>query len=88
MSEQGNSRYGKGGFSPRFTVTRTDGKLCRAEARYMVMDGGGADPHAVKAIRAYAESVAAENGELARDLFAMLEPGKWPADMAQHKDAA
>jgi hypothetical protein len=87
MSEQGISRYGKGGFSPRFVVTRTDGKPCRSEARYMVLDGSGADPHAVKAIRAYAASVAAENGDLARDLYAMLEPGKWPACLAQHKAA-
>lgn len=52
MPEQ--SRYLEGGFEPRFVVTRTDGKPCRPEARYIVLDGGGADPHAYWAIRLYA----------------------------------
>lgn len=97
MSKQGESRFGKGGFSPRFTVSRTDGKPCRASARYMVLDGSGADPHARLALRVYAASVRADNPELADDLERMLGPGNgvglvtqgdWPADMAQHADAA
>jgi hypothetical protein len=62
MSE---SRYATGGFGPRFVVTRTDGKPCRESARYFVLDISGADPHAVKAARAYAESVYEENRHLA-----------------------
>lgn len=84
MSKQ--SRFSSGGFSPRFSIVRTDGKPCRPSARYMVLDGSGADPHAIKALRAYAESVRTENNELAADLDRMLA-GDWPAAMAQHADA-
>lgn len=84
MSE--GSRFSAGGFSPRFLVTRTDGKPCRPSARYMVMDGSGADPHALAALKVYAESVRHDNHELAADLDRMLG-GDWPKEMAQHKDA-
>lgn len=84
MSEQ--SRYATGGFSPRFVVTRADGKPCREGARYMVLDGSGADPHAVKALKVYADSVRGENPELAADLDKMLA-GEWAAEQAQHGDA-
>jgi hypothetical protein len=80
------SRYGSGGFSPRFVVTRADGKPCRPGARYMVLDGSGADPHALKALSAYAESVRAENPELAAGLDRMLG-GDWPKELAQHGTA-
>lgn len=80
------SRYIEGGFEPRFVVTRTDGKPCRPDARYIVLDGSGADPHAVKALREYANSVRSENQNLADDLEYMLD-GNWPAELAQHKDA-
>lgn len=81
-----DSRYKTGGFEPRFTVTRTDGKPCRAGARYMVLDGSGADPHAYRALRTYADSVRGENSKLADDLEKMLA-GNWPAKLAQHGDA-
>jgi hypothetical protein len=81
-----SSRYQSGGFDPRFVVTRTDGKPCRPGARYMVLDGSGADPHAAKALKVYAESVRAENPALAGDLDRMLS-GDWPKELAQHKDA-
>ena len=92
------SRYGAGGFSPRFVVTRADGKPCRPDARYMVLDGGGTDPHALLALRVYAASVRAENPTLADDIEQMIgltggangrvvTGGSWPAEMAQHKDA-
>lgn len=93
----GVSRYGSGGFSPRFTVTRTDGKPCRPDARYMVLDGSGADPHALLALKVYAASVRAENPELADDIDRMIghtggndrvvTGGTWPAELAQHGDA-
>ena len=83
-----NSRYGSGGFSPRFVVTRADGKPCRPGARYFVLDIGGADPHALAAAKCYADSVRAENPELAADLDAMLaDPAAIPPAMAQHGDA-
>lgn len=92
------SRYGSGGFSPRFVVTRADGKPCRPGARYMVLDGSGADPHALLALKVYAASVRSENPELAADIERMVghsggdngrvvTGGVWPAEMAQHKDA-
>lgn len=62
----GVSRYGSGGVSPRFIVTRADGKPCRPDARYMVLDGSGADPHALLALKVYAASVRAENPEMAQ----------------------
>lgn len=43
-----------GGFEPRFVVRRADGRPCRPEARYMVLDGGGADSKAYYALRLYA----------------------------------
>jgi hypothetical protein len=84
MSEP--SRYASGGFSPRFIITRADGKPCRPEARYMVLDGSGADPHAVEVLKDYANRVRAENPELAADLERMIA-GNWPPDLAQHADA-
>jgi len=82
MSEE-KSRYATGGFAPRFNVTRTDGKPIRPEARYVVLDGSGADPHAVLALRVYAASVRAENPAMADDLERMLA-GNWPAELSQH----
>lgn len=91
------SRYSAGGFSPRFLVTRTDGKPCRPTARYMVLDGSGADPNALLAIRVYAASVRTENPILADDLERMIgckgsagglvTGGDWPTELAQHSDA-
>jgi len=92
------SRFSQGGFAPRFRVSRTDGKPCRPEARYMVLDGSGADPHAVLALRGYAASVRADNPLLAADLDAMIgltdgndtrvvTGGVWPPEFAQHDDA-
>jgi len=95
MSDE-KSRYGSGGFSPRFVVARADGKPCRPGARYMVIDGSGADPHGWFALKTYARLVRSENPELADDLErmlgdkignGMLTGGDWPAELAQHKDA-
>lgn len=98
MNGSEQSRYSSGGFTPRFIVTRTDGKSCRPGARYMVLDGSGADAHAVLALRVYAASVRSENPELADDLERMLGTtggnngrvvtgGHWPVELAQHGDA-
>ena len=93
MSE---SRYVSGGFSARFVVKRTDGRPCRSDARYMVLDGGGRDRHAVLALRVYALSVRGENPTLADDIERMVgntgqgvfTGGVWPKELAQHEDAA
>lgn len=72
-------RFAVGGFEDRFRVTRTDGKPVRAEARYIVLDYAG-DPHAKAAIAAYANSIEAENPEMASDLRgALINPELYPA---------
>lgn len=91
------SRFADGGFEPRFIVRRADGNPCRPDARFMVMDGSGADPHAWLALKVYAASVRSVNAKLADDLERMLgnEPcsaiegmgGLWPVELAQHGDA-
>lgn len=78
-------RQASGGFEPRFIVKRTDGKPCRPEARYIVLDYSG-DPHARVAVAEYARGIEAENPQMAADLRGALEhPERWPA---QHEDAA
>lgn len=80
------SRYAKGGLEPRFVIERADGKPIDPSRRYsLVLDFSGADPHAVVAARAYAESVQAENPILAQDIrFALATPEIAPA---QHRYA-
>jgi hypothetical protein len=61
-------------------VTRKDGKPIRAEARYLVLDYSGADPHALVAVKAYADSVRANNAQMAADLDdALVNPAAHPA---------
>lgn len=79
------TRQTTGGFEPRFIVRRADGKPCRPEARYIVLDYAG-DPHARVALAEYAVSIEPENPQLAADLLdAMKHPEAWPA---QHENAA
>jgi hypothetical protein len=66
------SRYSSGGFEERFIVSRVDGKPCRSDARYIVLDYSGADPHAVTVLRKYAELVRQENPQFADDLVVAL----------------
>lgn len=74
------TRATTGGFEDRFRVTRRDGKPIRAEARYIVLDYSGADPHAVKALQAYADSIEGENPQMAADLRqAIVNPAAWPS---------
>lgn len=80
MQNGNDSRYSSGGFAERFSVVRLDGKATRPEARYIVLDYSGADPHAVKALQVYAESVEKENPEFAADLRRALgDPRNGPA---------
>jgi hypothetical protein len=79
------TRETTGGFEARFNVTRTDGKPCRPEARYLVWDYAG-DPYARIAIRIYAFLIKWRNPQLAADLHdALKHPERWPA---QHENAA
>lgn len=66
------SRYSEGGFTERFSVVRLDGKATRPSARYIVLDYSGADPHAVVALRSYADSVESENQQFAEDIRAAI----------------
>ena len=75
-----NTRATVGGFEDRFRVTRLDGKPVREGARYIVLDYSGADPHAVKALQAYADSIEGENPQMAADLRdSIINPASWPA---------
>ncbi|WP_374413322.1 hypothetical protein [Novosphingobium colocasiae] len=74
------TRATSGGFEDRFCVTRRDGKPVRSDARYIVLDYAGADPHAVVALNAYANSIEADNPQMASDLRSALKsPFHWPA---------
>lgn len=74
------TRATTGGFEDRFCVTRRDGKPIREGARYIVLDYSGADPHAIAALNAYADSIASENPQMADDMIdAIANPIAWPA---------
>ncbi len=67
------SRYRSGGLEQRFIIERADGKPIDSSRRYaLVLDFSGADPHAIIAARAYADSVDVENTKLAADIRAAL----------------
>ncbi|EAQ80573.1 hypothetical protein [Blastopirellula marina] len=79
------SGYSKGGFTERYSVVRIDGKPSPSESRYIVLDYSGGDPHAVKALHVYADSVEQENPEFAADIRrALADPSSAPA---QHPNA-
>ena len=74
------SGFQNGGFEDRFRVTRVDGKPVNQQARYLVLDYSGRDPHAIFAVRAYADSIRADNPMMADDLLAAIEnPANFPA---------
>ena len=78
MTTETATRATSGGFTDRFVVTRKDGKV-NIEARYLVLDYTGRDPHAIPAIRAYADSIESENPQMAADLRdALANPDKYP----------
>lgn len=71
--------YNKGGFEPRFNITRTDGKEISPDRRYIVLDYAN-DPHAKKALSVYADSIEKDNPVMARDLRqALITPEKFPS---------
>lgn len=80
------SRYREGRLEERFIIERADGKPIDPSRRYsMVLDFSGADPHAVVAAKAYADSVHSENPDLAADIWlALRQPDTAPA---QHRYA-
>lgn len=79
------SRANTGGYEPRFTIERTDGKPIAADRRYMVLSFDGSDPEAVEALRLYADLKEGENPELAADLRKhIVDPSNAPA---QHRYA-
>jgi hypothetical protein len=59
------------GLHEKFRIQRVDGTPIPEGARYFVLRIDD-DPHARAALRAYAESCAAENPALAADLLAAL----------------
>lgn len=79
------SRANNGGYEPRFTIERTDGRPIASDRRYMVLSFDGSDPEAVMAILHYADLKEAANPELAKDIRANVDS---PVDApAQHRYA-
>lgn len=77
------TRSNKGGYSPRFDITRTDGQPIDPSRRYMVLSFDGSDPEAIRALRIYAMAKRGVNPELADDLLRHIDN---PADApAQHR---
>lgn len=74
------SRYRTGGLEERFIIERIDGQPINTTRRYgMVLDFSGSDPHALVAVKAYADSVRSENPQLAADIEAAIaDPSKAP----------
>jgi Lar family restriction alleviation protein len=72
-------RQNQGGFTARFDVTRTDGHPIDPARRYIVLDYAGSDPHAIVALRTYADSIEADNPQMAADVRDAIEhPENWP----------
>lgn len=78
------TRATTGGLETRFVIERADGKPIDPWRRYsLVLDFSGADPHAVVAARAYANSIRSVNQKLAEDIeLALANPAAAPA---QHR---
>lgn len=73
------SGYKTGGFEERFLVIRRDGQPICPQARYIVLDYGGNDPHAVTALNLYADLVESENPQFAEGIRAAIaEPETGP----------
>lgn len=74
------SRYVQGPLEERFIIERIDGAPVPSDRRYsLVLDFSGADPHAIIAARAYADSVEGENAALAEGIRAALaDPANAP----------
>lgn len=64
--------YKDGGLRQKYHITKASGEPVDDGAVYFVLRVNE-DPHARKALRAYAESVAAENDVLASDLLMLAE---------------
>lgn len=61
------ANYRHGGYEKKFIITKTSGKPVDPKADYFVLRLDK-DPHALKALSTYANSVATDNLELAKDL--------------------
>jgi hypothetical protein len=64
--------YKTGGLRRKYNITKTTGEPVDESAVYFVLRVDE-DPHARKALRAYAESVEDENDVLASDLLMLAE---------------
>ena len=64
--------YLEGGLKNKYVIAKTDGSPVAPEAEYFVLRID-ADPHARRALAHYADSVAADNLQLAREIREWLE---------------
>lgn len=62
------ANYKNGGYEKKYIISKTSGKPTDPKADYFVLRLDK-DPHAIKALVAYADSVQSENIELATDLW-------------------
>jgi len=77
----------KGGLKPdKYIIFKDTGEPVDPEAKYFVLRYDS-DPHAVVALRAYAESVARENPEFANDILQEINArASRPADLAKKQE--
>ena len=64
--------YMNGGLKRKYIITKTNGKSIDPDAVYFVLRVDK-DPHAIPALKAYADSVEKDNPEFASDIRALIE---------------
>lgn len=62
------ANYKKGGYEKKYIISKSNGKQIDPHADYFILRLDK-DPHAIKALVAYADSVQGDNIELATDLW-------------------
>ena len=66
------SGFKKGGWKPKYNISKTNGKPVDPNADYFVLRLDK-DPHAIEALHSYAISVYRDNKELSRDLMRIVK---------------
>lgn len=66
------SSFKEGGYHQKYIISKTNGNPVDPEAEYFLLRFDK-DPHALKALYAYAKSVAEDNPQLAKDLLDKID---------------
>ncbi len=69
------SNYKQGGYEKKYIIQKTSGKLIDLDANYFVLRLDK-DPHALKALETYQQSVIEDNPELANDLISVINKNR------------